>query len=250
MNFVRILLHAYLYLPYGFRRLTGTGPFGPERATYMDHLSTAEGTPLKQALVKHHVKQIHDAACSVATVVGVINALGDLFATGLAPDTQLDILEKVRTAHWKERMSAGGHKGRRGLPLPVLSAVVQNSLAVYRLPHTTVETIQAHKQPGAAKQIQSRLRQRLQAFEQTGRCLVIAHFDQGAYLPTLNIPHISPVGGYDPVTGEVTILDVDPLQEKFYKVRFNTFYQGIASNYQHVFKPFGYGSGGCVVVHL
>ncbi len=250
MNFVRTFLHAYLYLPYCYHRLTRTGAFGSNPATYIDHHQPVAGNPLKKALWKHHVKQFHESACSVATVVGVINAISEMRCAGLPPLSQLDILEKVRTAHWKERMSARGHKGRRGLPLPVLRAVVQSSLEAYNLPYATVETIQAHKNPRQADQSRSILWQRLQSFEQKGACLVIAHFDQGAYLPTLNIPHISPVGGFDPISRDVSILDVDPAQEKFYRVSFDTFYQGLASNYHHVFKPFGYGSGGCVIIKL
>ena len=250
MNFVRTLLHAYLYLPYSYRRLTGTGVFGRQQATYIEHHQPGDGNPLKKALWKHHVKQFHEAACSVATVVGVINAIRELLYSDLPIVTQLDILEKVRTADWKERMSGGGHRGRRGLPLPVLGAVVQNSLEAYTLPYAAVETIQAHKQAQQAKPIRSMLWQWLQSFEQQGACLMIAHFDQGAYIPALNIPHISPVGGFDPISGDVIILDVDPSQKKFYRVTFDTFYRGLASNFHHVFKPFGYGSGGCVIVKL
>ena len=46
------------------------------------------------------------------------------------------------------------------------------------------------------------------------------------------------------------MLDVDPEQERRYSVSFSTFYNGLASDYHHVFRPFGYGSGGCVVVML
>jgi len=250
MNFVRTLLHAYLYLPYSYRRLTGTGAFGCHRAKYIDHYRPVDGPPLKRALWKHHVKQFHEAACSVATVVGVINAIRALPGTDISMLTQLDILEKVDTANWKERMSGSGYRGRRGLPLPVLGEVVRNSLAAYNIPYATVEIIQAHKQAHQAKPSRSMLWQRLQSFERKGTSLIIAHFDQGAFLPTLNIPHISPIGGFDQASGEVIILDVDPSQERFYKVTFATFYRGLASNYHHVFKPFGYGSGGCVVVDL
>lgn len=250
MNFVRTILHAYLYLPYSYRRLTGTGAFGRHRAKDIDHYMPVDGPPLKKALWKHHVKQFHDAACSVATVAGVINAIKERRHTDRSMVTQLDILEKVHTANWKERMSGSGYRGRRGLPLPVLGEVVRSSLAAYNIPYATVEIIQAHKQAHQAKQSQAVLWHRLKSFEQEGTSLVIAHFDQGAFLPTLNIPHISPIGGFDQASGDVIILDVDPSQERFYKVTFATFYQGLSSNYHHVFKPFGYGSGGCVVVKL
>ena len=250
MNFLRILLHAYLYLPYGFRRMTGTGPFGSYRAKTITQPPPEDANPLKRALWQTHVKQFHDAACSVATVVNVINAMRDLRSPGLPSVSQTDILSEIRTANWKERMSDTGHRGRRGLPLAVLSAVVQASLHTYRLPYAAIETIRATKSRREAGQVRSLLWQRLRLFETKGACLVVAHFDQGAFVPTLNIPHISPVGGFDPVTGDVTILDVDPEQPQPYAIPFDIFYKGIASNYHNVFRYFGYGSGGCVVIRL
>jgi len=45
------------------------------------------------------------------------------------------------------------------------------------------------------------------------------------------------------------MLDVDPAQEKPYRITFDTFYKGLSSNYNHVLKPFGFGSGGYVFVN-
>lgn len=249
MDLRRAIIHAYLYLPYAFNKLSRSGAFGPEGATYLDAPQPDGGNPLKAALARHHVKQFHESSCSVASVVSAINALRDVQALGGEVLTQHQILEAVRTAHWKERMSAGGYQGRRGLPLPVLAEVVASSLEVFALPHHTVETLQAAKNAREARERRRVLRQRLEAFETDGRCLVIAHFDQGAFVPTLNIPHISPVGAFDPATGDVVVLDVDPLQRRPYRVSFDRFYRGLASDYHHIFKPFGYGSGGCVVIH-
>jgi hypothetical protein len=250
MNLLRTFLHAYLYLPYGFRRLTGTGAFGRNRAEYLDRVRPPQGNSLKKALWQHYVSQFHEAACSVATVVTVINAIRQWRNDAFTPINQLEILETVRTANWKERMSTGGHNGRRGLPLPVLGAVVQSSLDAYNLPYAVVETIQARKQARLSRKIRAMLYQRLLAFEKKETGLLIAHFDQGAFVPTLNIPHISPVGGFDPATGHVTILDVDPSQPGPYKISFATFYKGLSSNYHNIFKSFGYGRGGCIFIGL
>ncbi|RJQ58585.1 MAG: phytochelatin synthase [Desulfobacteraceae bacterium] len=247
MNLRRVFIHTILYLPFVFHKVTRSGSFGPCRAEDVDGPVPAGGNPLKAGLWKHHVKQFHESSCSVATVVSVVNALRGADA---APITQMDILETVRTAFWKERMSEKGHKGRRGLPLPVLGEVVTSSLDQYGIGYAAVETVQAQKDPRHSKTIKEVLRRRLNDFEKKGNCLIIAHFDQGAYVPTLNIPHISPVGGFDPHTGEVILLDVDPQQEKPYRVRFDTFYKGLASDYNHVFRPFGYRSGGYVYIKL
>jgi hypothetical protein len=68
------------------------------------------------------------------------------------------------------------------------------------------------------------------------------------FLRTLNIPHISPVGGFDTKNGDVTILDVNIQQERPYKIPFDTFWKGLFSNYHNVLKPFGYKSGGYVFI--
>ena len=141
MNLRRIIIHAYLYGPYLFHKITATGAFGPQKATYLQGPVRADGNPLKAALLKHHVKQFHESSCSVATVVSVINALRTLESGDHAPISQMDILEKVRTANWKERMSENGHNGKRGLPLPLLGEIVKSSLDAYGIHYKTIEII-------------------------------------------------------------------------------------------------------------
>ena len=155
-----------------------------------------------------------------------------------------------RTANWKERLSSNGFHGRRGLPLPLLARVVETSLSVYKIAYQSIETVQTVNDPARSVPVKAVLFERLQNFETKGDSLMIIHFDQGAVVPTLNIPHISPVGGFDPSTGDVIILDVDPEQERLYKTSFTTFYKGLSSDYHHLFKHFGYGSGGYVYVKL
>ena len=247
MRLLRILLHTWLYLPYGFRKVSGTGPFAPGAVRVN---GPGPGNDLKQALWAHHVKQYNEASCSVASVATAINALGSIQGSGYAPIDQLGLLEKVRTARWKERMSEAGDNGRRGLPLAMLAVVVKSSLDICNIGYQRVECLQANKAPRGSRQIQAVLRSRLSAFERSGRCLLIAHFDQGAFVPTLNIPHISPVGAYDSKSREVTVLDVDPEQETPYRIPFDRFYTGLASDYHGLFKPFGYESGGAVCIHL
>jgi hypothetical protein len=250
MNLRRNLIHSYLYVQYGFCKFTGTGAFGRDRAVVLPDPIAYGGNRLKASLLNHHVKQFHESSCSVAAVVSAINAIREKQIDKPAPISQMDILEKVRTANWKERMGKNGHNGRRGLPLSILGDVVKDSLDAYELTYSAVETVQAHKKPDRSKPIRDLLWKRLRDFEKKGNCLIIAHFDQGAYVPTLNIPHISPVGGFDDKTGDVIVLDVDPQQEKPYKITFDTFYRGLSSNYHNVFRPFGYGSGGYVYIKL
>ena len=250
MNLRRNVIHAYLYIPYGFHKIIGTGAFGPNRAEYIHGPIPSPDNPLKAALIRHHVKQFHGSSCSVATVVSVINALRELQCDKPVPISQMDILDSVRTAHWKERMSRNGHNGRRGLPLPVLGDVVKSSLEAYGIAYEAVETVKLPRGFEACAKARDLLRRRLNDFETRGNCLIIAHFDQGAYVPALNIPHISPVGGVDTETGHVIVLDVDISQEHPYRITFDTFYKGISKNYHHVLRPFGYDRGGYVFIKL
>ena len=243
------IVRTYLAIRYFFHRVTRTGSFGPDQAVPLPlspELSTGPG--LSAALFRHHVKQYHESSCSVASVVCAVNVLRERYHCPGPAVTQQAILEKVRTAHWKERMEPGGYNGRRGLPLPVLAQVVQDSLKAYGVPFKRVEMIQgqARKKTGARQQILGHLKN----FQARDNCLIIAHFDQGTFIREFNIPHISPVGGFDPSTGSVTILDVDPDQELAYRISFDRFYKGISTRYAGVFKPFGYDQGGVVVIHL
>lgn len=251
MNLFRFcIVRTYLAIRYFFHWMTRTGSFAPGQARHITPFpGLSKGPGLPAALFRHHVKQYHESSCSVASVVCVVNVLRERYGCPGPAVTQQGILEKVRTAHWKERMEPEGYEGRRGLPLAVLSAVVKDSLVAYGIPFKKVEMIQ-----GSLNQSRARVRQQilghLKKFQFFDSCLIIAHFDQGAFIKELNIPHISPVGGFDPSTGFVTILDVDPDQKFSYRIPFNTFYKGIATPYAGVFRPFGYDRGGVVVIHV
>lgn len=250
MNLLRNVIRPYLYTRYGFHRITGTGAFGGRRAQRIDNGVKPHWNPLKLAIWKCHEKQFHESSCSVASVVSCINAIRSLSSGAAQPISQSAILEKVRTGHWKERMSEGGYHGRRGLPLDLLGRVVEESIAAYRLDVEAVEVVQTPKGAPPSAAVRTLLRQRLLAFDGQGKGLLIAHFDQGAFVPTLNIPHISPVGGFDPTTGRVTVLDVDPEVKFPYAVDLDTFYKGLSCDYHHIFRAFGYGSGGYVYIRL
>jgi len=113
MELRRKLLRACLYMDYSLRRLTGSGSFGSRRAVPVtkNPPGIIAGT-LQQALWRHYVKQFNEAACSVATV---INALGAVGGSGSQPVRQTEILDRVTAGHWKARMGPGGHNGHRGL---------------------------------------------------------------------------------------------------------------------------------------
>ncbi len=250
------LLRFALYLRYFFHRISRTGSFSSAHGRRFRYGSyRTQGKPLKDLLHHFHVKQFHESSCSVASVASVVNALARLQNRSPRmekfPVTQQDLLDQVKAAHWKERMGPKGYKGRRGLPLPVLGEVVKASLDTYGIEYGTVEVIQAPARgTRPAQAVARQLKALLKIFETRGQCILIAHFDQGSFLKELNIPHISPVGGYDPDTQTVELLDVDPGVIHPYEIDFDTFYRGISTGYQNLFRVFGYGRGGCVVIRL
>ncbi|NDY72273.1 phytochelatin synthase [Desulfobacter hydrogenophilus] len=250
MNLFRFcIVRTYLTIRYFFHWVTRTGSFGPGQARSLTSPpELSKGQSLQAALFRHHVKQYHESSCSVASVVCVVNVLRERYGRPGPTVTQQAILDKVRTAHWKERMGPDGYNGRRGLPLAVLRTVVQDSLVAYGVPFKEVEMIQGALDSGRNR-VRRQIFGHLKKFQFLDNCLIIAHFDQGTFIKALNIPHISPVGGFDPSTGFVTILDVDP-DQLAYDIPFDRFYKGIATGYAGVFRPFGYDRGGVVVVHL
>jgi len=244
-------IRLYLYTRYYLEKATRTGGFSNPGAVYIKQPDPVSGNALKDLLFKYHVKQFHESSCSVASVVNVVNALLEHQGKTMGePLTQHDLLDKVTAAHWKERMSDDGYNGKRGLPLEILGQVVQQSLDNCEISYGSVETVSAVTKPGGTKQFKKDLYHRLERFEKNGDCLIICHFNQGRFLPELHIPHISPVGGFDPASARVTMLDVDPVQKWPYQISFETFYRGISCNYNNVFRPFGYAGGGYIYIRL
>lgn len=251
MTLYRYTIRTYLYLRFAFHWLSRTGCFGPgQAARFTPGPRETSGQSLRAGLFRHHVKQFHESSCSVASVVSAVNTLLERTSgPESAGVTQQSILDRVREAHWKERMGPEGHRGRRGLPLHILGRVVRASLETYGISGVRVEVVRAGG-GRRSREVQSEIRALLREFQARDNCILIAHFDQGSFIKELNIPHISPVGGYDPATGRVAVLDVDPSQPRPYTVPFHVFYRGIATRYGGFFRPFGYGRGGLVVIRI
>lgn len=251
MNILFYLMRGVLYLRYFFHMITSTGAFGPNRARMETAPWQICGNRVKDTLFRHHVKQFHESSCSVASVACVVNTLLDIQGRLPAvPVTQQDLLDTVTTAYWKERMGPKGYKGRRGLPLTDLGQVVEAALSAFDISHKGVEVVRAFRAPGQIQACKQNLRSRLDGFDTFGNSIIIAHFDQGSLLPELNIPHISPVGAFDPESGRVTVLDVDTAVCHPYTVSFDQFYKAISTNYLHLFHLFGYGRGGYIYIRL
>lgn len=237
-------------LPYYFHRLTRTGAFAAGSGGLVREAPPATGNALKRALWRHYVKQYHESSCSVAAVATVINALGETIRGRAENITQMDLLDRVRAGNWKKRMSPEGDDGKHGMPFRLFGEVVRASIDAFQIPVRSVETVDLRKNPLPAREKRALLRNRLEAFETLGNGVIIIHFDQGAYVPDLNIPHISPVGGYDTATGRITILDVDQAQSGPYSISFDRFYRGISKPYPFPFRLGEMSNGGYIYISL
>lgn len=200
-------------------------------------------------LKPYWVRQFNDAACSVASVATVLNAVrvvGLPEARELPPITQADLLDRVDILHWKARVSRRGYQHSRGLTLSMLRQAMQGALDVYGVPYVRVDAVPLPTPPDPGGSAVNRLRQDLHTLQSSRFCFIIAHFNQGMFTGDIHLPHISPVGAYDPETDHVLVMDVDPEQQAPYWVPFNLFCDGLASDFNGILTKFGYTGGGYI----
>jgi hypothetical protein len=186
----------------------------------------------------------------VAAVATVINALGEVLRGRADNVTQMDLLDRVEAGNWKQRMSPEGDDGKHGMPFGLFGEVVRGSIDAFRIPVRSVESVDLRNSTLSEREKKELLRRRLEDFETLGNGVIIIHFDQGAYVPDLNIPHISPVGGYDTATGRVTIMDVDRTLDWPYSISFDRFYRGISKPYPFPFRLGEMSNGGYIHIRL
>ena len=207
--------------------------------------------PIAKALIDHFITQFNTTACSVASVAMVLNAARAHLGLSHLPEfTQHQILNDVKAAHWKNRVSGAGHNGRRGLPVETLGKVVVSAFDHYGIPYRDIKTVPLLQKKSDLYLQRKKLYSRLNEFETLGDSLIIAHFNQGLFIKGLHLPHISPVGAFDIKRNQVLILDVDPHQVSPYWVSFDAFFEGLAWSYGRIMKLYGYGGGGYVWIRL
>lgn len=178
------------------------------------------------ALISYYVPQFNGAACSAASVSMVLNA-----ARAQQPQTadqknisQEDLLNRVETEHWKDRMSLKGYLGSHGLSLDRLGKVTEAALKTYGFPKGTVKVVTI---PNASEATQAELKKVLLKKRSTD--FILANFNQRIFTDDADVGHIAPVGAYDPDKNRVLILDPDREYYGPYWVSMKTFLQGMAT---------------------
>lgn len=198
---------------------TPTPKYGPAGTPYATPLwqtheylqSTRNAAPDFWKLISHYDGQNNSLSCSVAAVTIVLNAIERSRADLRANDTnflQEKLIDNVKDAHWKERVTAGGWKGRVGLTLAELEEVVRGALKTYRIKGwtTSIRTFKSAEPKDLAE-----LRAIIETNETSADDFVIIHFLQDRLTGDPGGPyaHISPIGAYDAASGRVLVLDVD-----------------------------------------
>lgn len=203
---------------------------------------------ISKLMLDNYVTQFNGAACSVATAATVLNTLRMLIkdSSDPVPLTQHEILDAVKVIDWKERIVPTKHKNSRGVPIMELVIAVEGSLKQYNIPYDTVELVHLGQTQSSPTDEKETLFKRLVEFEQSGTNFIIAHFNQGILIPGMHIPHISPVGAFNTKDDEVLVLDVDKDGPGPYWVPFESFFEGLASDYGGKLKKYGYDTGGYV----
>jgi hypothetical protein len=220
----RLLCMVFILIQAGFASAAaGTdapkpkyGPAGTPYATplWQSHeylQSTRNAAPDFWKLISHYDGQNNSLSCSVAAVAIVLNAIERSRADLRASDAnflQGKLIDDVRDANWKERVTDGGWKGRAGLTLAELEDVVRGTLKTYGIKGWAASS-RSFKSAGSGDLAE--LRAILEVNEASADDFVIIHFLQDRLTDDPGGPyaHISPIGAYDATSGRVLVLDVD-----------------------------------------
>ncbi len=207
---------------------------------------------ISKALMENFVQQFNPSSCSVASTAVVLNSARSLLGLGSPPNsiTQQQILSAVHAVHWKARVSEKGHHGRRGLPIELLGVAVEQTFRHFNIPYREIRTVSLTHPIIHSNLRKKELLYRLHTFDIWGDSFIVAHFNQGVFIPGIHLPHISPVGGYDAKRRRLLILDVDPQQDSPYWVSFDTFFEALCWGYGGFLKPYGYTGGGYVWIRM
>lgn len=152
-------------------------------------------------------RQHTEAACSVASIANVINAMVSPERPSISPQALLGV---VGDGDWVAATDHGGD----GISFAQLQLYLRQSLDRLGLADARVEAFRPFAADGDAL---LRLRQLLAARQPAD--MVLASFDQGWLLGQASVGHVSPLGDYDAGSGRVEILDVDPETPSPYWVR-------------------------------
>lgn len=226
--------------------------YGPAGAPYATPLwqsheyfqSAANPAPDFWHLVNHYTGQVNKLSCSTASVAMVLNAIAGAKGNLRADDAnvqQTELLDHVKAADWKKRVTENEGKLRKGLTLGELEEVAADALKTYGIKGWV--TSRRNFENAGPRDLEA-LRATLKANEASSDDFIILHFLQDKLTndPGGPYPHISPVGAYDANTDCVLIFDVDRMYYGPYWVSVERLLSALAA------KTPAFGSGGMLIV--
>jgi hypothetical protein len=166
-----------------------------------DYLRTHDA-PDYWRLSPYYVSQMSNSACSLATVVMLVNALRGL--PPLASDrlvTQTMLRDAVASNDWARQTEERGE----GVTWAEFKAYVAASLKAYGLD----ADIESFRPADASEATLAELRRLLAANEGSDADIALIYYNQGVVTGDWDGPHTSPVGAYDAEHHQVLIMDVD-----------------------------------------
>lgn len=146
------------------------------------------------ALAPHHIQQMTECSCSLATTVMLLNALG------VAVD-EATLLDRLDDADWRLRIEPdSGH----GLPLRFLAGRWQAAMAAHGLTGWQAESVPVETPASALPGLRDSLKT-----AEAGQAWVAVNFHLDRfYGDGVEIGHWSPVAAYDAGRDRALILDV------------------------------------------
>lgn len=175
----------------------------PETQKYLQQYKA----PLFRLLSPYYIVQRNGTSCSLATATMILNAARQsLNPNELAkPATQNEVLEMVNDPLWD---AATGDEGP-GVTLEQYGFFLRKMFASYGLKKVEVEVVYVQD---TSEETKRKIHEDLLATanEHETKVFLALDFDDATFISIpISLGHISPVGGYDPSTKLVLILDVD-----------------------------------------
>jgi hypothetical protein len=142
-----------------------------------------EHTEMCKGMLTFYLRQLNPYSCSVASVSIVLNTIlarmNKIQASN--PIDQEQLLLKVPTANWREKVSISGFHGKHGLSIYELGMVVKSTLKAFKIPYKKINTVPIHERLKNLEKEKSRLFSLLMKFYTEKNHYIIAHFTQGVY---------------------------------------------------------------------
>jgi len=192
------------------------GPLDAECASAKEDtpfLKTHAADKLKH-LLQSYVPQFNRYACSAASVAIMVNAIHRWKGKKFEPITQQALLDNVDAAHWKERLSRKGYKGRHGVSLADLEIICIEALDAYGISYETIDALNLKESMPDLNVKNHEVRRKLTQMAASSNDFILAYFTQGELTGEWFGSHVSPVGSFDPEKQIVLMLDVDPRSQR------------------------------------